>query len=165
MNQRVEDGLRALRRIMRAAETASRSLTRETGMTGPQIMVLRTLEERSEATAKTIAQTVGVAQGTATALIDKLEQRGFVVRKRGETDRRQIWVQPTEAGLAALDSAPDPLHFTFAERFRKLENWEQAMLVASLERVASMMDAGDEDIAPVLHVGEIAPGVGSGHLE
>ncbi|MGG7565287.1 MarR family winged helix-turn-helix transcriptional regulator [Rhodovulum sp. DZ06] len=158
MEDRVDSSLRALRRILHAADTASRSLARETRMTGPQLMVLRILKESGEATAKTIAQSVGVAQGTATALIDKLENRGFAVRKRGETDRRQIWVQPTEAGLAALDASPDPLQLTFAEKFGKLEDWEQAMLVAALERVAMLMDAKDQDLAPMLHVGELTEG-------
>lgn len=157
MDDRTESSLRALRRIMRATETASRALTRATGLSGPQLLVLRILQERGEATAKTIAQSVGIAQGTATALIDKLEQRGLAVRKRGETDRRQIWVQPTPAGLAALDAAPDPLHLTFSERFAGLESWEQAMIVAALERVAGMLDAGEGDFAPMLHLGEIAP--------
>lgn len=155
MEDRSDSSLRALRRILRAADGAARKLARQTGMTGPQLVVLGILKERGEATPKTISQAAGIAQATATALIDKLQQRGFAERQRGETDRRQIWVRPTAAGLEALRSAPDPLQTTFAERFNKLEPWEQAMIVAALERVAGLLDAADEDIAPMLHVGEI----------
>jgi DNA-binding MarR family transcriptional regulator len=166
MNDRVDGSLRALRRILRAAEAGARSLSRATGMTGPQLMVLRILGEDGEVTPKTIAQSVGVAQGTATALVDKLEQRGFAVRQRGETDRRQVWVKATEAGLRAFEAAPDPLQTRFAERLSRLEPWEQAMLVAALERVALLMDAEDDNPAPMLHLGDIAaPAAGQGAEE
>ena len=78
MQDRVKSSLVALRRILRATEGSARALARETGLTTPQLMVLDHLAERAEATPKTIAQSVGVAQATATALIEKLEARGFV---------------------------------------------------------------------------------------
>ncbi|MFT4791998.1 MAG: DNA-binding MarR family transcriptional regulator [Paracoccaceae bacterium] len=156
MNDRVDSSLRALRRILSAAETGARNLSRATGMTGPQLMVLRILRDDGEVTPKTIAQSVGIAQGTATALVDKLEQRGFAVRRRGKTDRRQVWVKATEDGLRAVEAAPDPLQTRFAERLARIEPWEQAMLVAALERVALLMGAEDDNPAPMLHMGDIA---------
>ncbi len=160
MQDRVKSSLVALRRILRATEGSARSLARETGLTTPQLMVLDHLAERAEATPKTIAQAVGVAQATATALIEKLEARGFVRRRRGETDRRQFWLSLTPEGRAALDAAPDPLQSRFAEKFDRLADWEQSMLVASLERVAALMEAADEagsgDVAPLLHAGDVA---------
>jgi DNA-binding MarR family transcriptional regulator len=156
MDHRIEGSLRALRRILQAADASARALARDTGMTGPQLMIMRLLAEAGEATPKTIAMDIRVAQGTATALIDKLEARGFVLRRRGEIDRRQIWVRPTGDGLAALAAAPDPLDTRFAERFARLAPWEQAMLLASLERVALMMGASGGAAAPFLHAGDIA---------
>lgn len=38
----------------------------------------------------------------------------------------------------------------FQEEFNKLLDWEQAMLTASLERVAAMMGNQDQDVAAVL---------------
>lgn len=156
MQHRVKSSLVALRRILRATEGASRALARETGLTTPQLMVLDHLAGAEEATPKSIAQAVGVAQATATALIDKLEARGFVRRRRGETDRRQFWLSLTPEGEAALDAAPDPLQRRFVERFEGLADWEQSMLVASLERVANLMEAPDEGAAPLLHSGDVA---------
>lgn len=157
MNDRLKSSLVALRRILRATETSARTLTRVTGLTTPQLMVLEVLRETGEATPKTIAQRVGVAQATATALIEKLEHRGLLRRRRGQTDRRQFWLSLTESGQTAVDAAPDPLQVRFAARFESLPDWEQAMLVASLERVASLMEAPDADsAAPLLHTGAVA---------
>ena len=51
--------------------------------------------------------------------------------------------------------SPDALQQRFVQRFESLEDWEQAMVVASLERVAAMLDADEIDASPVLSVGEI----------
>jgi hypothetical protein len=40
------------------------------------------------------------------------------------------------------------------DRFSRLASWEQHSIVASLERVAAMMDADDLDAAPLLASGE-----------
>lgn len=156
LSHRAQSSLVALRRILRTTETTSRALSRATGLTPPQLMVLSTLSTVAEATPTTIARAVGVSQATATALVEKLARRGYVRRRRGETDRRQVWVSLTEEGREAWDAAPDPLQVRFAERLDALADWEQAMIVAALERVAALMDAVEDDAAPVLHVGPLA---------
>ena len=60
----------------------------------------------------------------------------------------------TAQGEALLATAPEPLQERFAARFQVLEIWEQHQLVASLERIANMMDAEDLDAAPLLATGE-----------
>ncbi len=157
MEDRANSSLVALRRILRAAENAARALSRRTQLTTPQLIVMQIVEEAGEATAKTIAQRAGIAQATATALLDKLERRGYLTRRRGETDRRQVWIALTEAGHMALRAEPDPLQERFTEKFLELPDWEQAMIVAALERVAGLLDAERLDAAPVLHVGALAP--------
>jgi DNA-binding MarR family transcriptional regulator len=61
----------------------------------------------------------------------------------------------TVTGRSALDEAPDALQQRYVREFVRLEDWEQAQLVASLERVAAMMDAHLIDASPVLTVGAI----------
>ena len=40
--------------------------------------------------------------------------------------------------------------------FQALQDWEQAMLVASLERVAAMLNAQGIDASPLLTLGDIS---------
>ncbi len=42
-------------------------------------------------------------------LIDRLEKKGLVVRERCETDRRVIFVGPTERGLELLGELDEPV--------------------------------------------------------
>jgi DNA-binding MarR family transcriptional regulator len=61
----------------------------------------------------------------------------------------------TDAGREAIDRAPDPLHDRYVAAFEALPDWEQAMLVAALERVAALLDAGHLDASPLLDLGDI----------
>lgn len=155
MEDRTQTSLIALRRILRATELNARTLARATGLTTPQLIVLEIVAAAGEVTPKDISARAGVGQATATSLVDKLEQRGLVTRTRSDRDRRVVWVAPTEDGRQMLKAAPNPLQRIFAEQFEALADWEQAMIVSSLERVGDMLNAGAIDASPLLDVGAV----------
>lgn len=136
---------------MRATDKHAKALARATGLTTPQWIVLQIVGELTETTPKAIAERARISQATVTALLDKLQAQGLVQRTRGHSDRRQIWITLTQKGKESLGSAPDALQNLFAKQFQALPDWEQAMLIAALERVASLMNADDIDASPVLH--------------
>ena len=71
------------------------------------------------------------------------------------SDRRIVSVSLTDKGKAGIQEAPELLQADFVSRFEKLPPWEQKMLIAALERVASLMDAEQVDASPILEVGEL----------
>ncbi|MCO8145484.1 MarR family winged helix-turn-helix transcriptional regulator [Rhodovulum tesquicola] len=153
--KRSDVSLIALRRILRATELYGRDLARAAGLTPVQIRVLQIVAETGQSTPKAISARMGVSQPTMTTLIDRLVAKGLVERRRSEADRRQMNIFVTEAGREAIARAPDPLHDRYVAAFEALPDWEQAMLVAALERVAGLLDAGHLDVAPVLDLGDI----------
>ena len=155
MDQRSDKTLIALRRILRTTEMNARKLARETGLTTAQLLVLKAIEETGESTPKAVASETGVSQATATALIDKLEKKGFVHRQRSDQDRRQVRVQITQSGRQTLADAPDPLHDRFVKDFESLPDWERSMILAALERVANLLKAEGLDVLPVLDTAAI----------
>lgn len=156
-SERVDDSLIALRRILRATALYERDLAAEAGVTPAQLRVLQILNGRPDgsATPKALATQMQVAQATVTAILDKLQALKAVSRVRSETDRRQTNVVITPHGQATVRDAPDALQQRFVRAFDRMQDWEQAQLVASLERVAGMLDAEDMDASPVLTTGEI----------
>ncbi len=105
---------------------------------------------------------MGITQATTTALLQKLETAGMIQRRRGEKDRRQVWLSLTEKGRKVLAIAPDGVHAQFHQQFSALKDWEQIMLVTALERVADMLDSEHLDAAAVIdHVAELAADVPS----
>ncbi|MCI5038898.1 MULTISPECIES: MarR family winged helix-turn-helix transcriptional regulator [Donghicola] len=153
---RTDQSLIALRRILRATELYSRSLAQSAGLTPAQLRVLQITAARDgSATPKELAVQMGVSQATVTTLVDRLVARNYAVRVRSETDRRQTNIILTESGQMAVQTAPDALQQRYVQAFEQLKDWEQAQLLASLERVAAMLNADDIDASPVLTTGEI----------
>jgi DNA-binding MarR family transcriptional regulator len=150
LEDRTKLALTAMRKILRTTELNSKALMRETGLTPSQLIFMQLLEQEKEQTAGHVASRMGITQATTTALIQKLETLGMIRRRKGEHDRRQVWLSLTEQGQAALSIAPDGVHARFQEQFSGLADWEQAMLVAALERVAAMLGDEDPEAAAIL---------------
>lgn len=144
----------ALRRVIRAVDIHSRNLVESHGLTGPQALILKALQNGC-LTAGELANRVSLSQGTVTDILNRLEHRGRISRFRDSNDRRRVLVEATESGLAVLDKSPPLLQERFAKRFGKLHEWEQNLLLSSLQRIAEMMDAEDIDAAPVLSSGSV----------
>ena len=144
----------ALRRVIRAVDLHSRTLVESHGLTGPQALILKALQNGS-LSAGELATHVSLSQGTVTDILNRLEQRGLIKRTRDTEDRRRVFVEATDAGLNVLRQSPPLLQESFVQRFNNLQKWEQTQLLASLQRVAAMMDAEDIDASPILSSGSV----------
>ena len=49
-----------------------------------------------------------------------------------------------------LEAAPPLMQESFVEQFDRLQNWEQHMILSSLQRLVTMMDAKQIEAAPIL---------------
>jgi DNA-binding MarR family transcriptional regulator len=152
---RSNSALVALRRIVRVTELNARKLARHSDITASQMLVMQLLSRQGESLPSAIARAVELQQATVTVLLKKLEQAGLVSRRRDTEDRRRVWVALTDAGERILESSPDLLQHRFQQAFDRLEDWEQSMIISTLERVAALLDAKDLDAAPVLDVGDL----------
>ena len=150
-----EQVLIALRRVIRATDLHSKRLSKHAGLTGPQLLIMRTIRDLGEVTIGTIADKVSLSQATVTTILDRLEHRGLVYRVRSTKDKRKVHAHLTETGAELLARAPNPLQEDFIKKFQSLEEWEQTMILSALQRVAHMMNADDIDASPVLTVGSV----------
>jgi DNA-binding MarR family transcriptional regulator len=98
---------------------------------------------------------MGVSQATISTLLDRLAAKAMIERQRSDIDRRKTNIVLTETGRKAVEGAPDPLQQKYVKEFEALADWEQAMIVAALERVAAMLNASAIDASPLLDMGEI----------
>lgn len=151
----IDDVLVSLRRVIRATDLHSKHLAKTTGLTTPQILLLQTIRDKSDVTIGELANDVSLSQATVTTILDRLEKRELVYRERSNEDKRKVHAHLTDAGVSILKDAPVPLQEHFTRQFTELQQWEQTMIIASLQRVAHMMDAQHIDAAPVLDIGSI----------
>lgn len=150
-----DDILISLRQITRAIDIHSRDIQKQTGLTTSQVLVLEAIERIETPTPGSVAKEIVLSQATVTNLLDRLEKRGLVRREKMDTDKRSVRLALTAEGLEKIKSSPEILQSEFLAKYRKLDNWERQMLVASLSRVAAMMNAEGIDASPILTSGEI----------
>ncbi|MEP7703094.1 MarR family transcriptional regulator [Paraglaciecola sp. 25GB23A] len=150
-----EQLLVALRRVIRAIDLRSKQLSRDIGLTGPQLMIMQNIAKKPGIMVREIADSINLSAATVTNILDRLETRELTTRIRSTTDKRRVGVFLTTQGETILETAPRPLQDHFIERFSQLKEWEQSQLVSTMQRIASMMDADGIDAAPVLEVGNI----------
>ncbi|MCC2616369.1 MarR family transcriptional regulator [Aestuariibacter halophilus] len=150
-----EELLVALRKVIRAIDMRSKQLNKEVGLTGPQLLVLQEIGREPGFMVRQIAEKINLSPATVTSILDRLEARELVKRIRSTEDKRRVGVFLSETGQQALNDAPLPLQEHFINRFNDLAEWEQSQMVATMQRIASMMDAEKIDAAPVLEVGSI----------
>ena len=112
-----------------------------------QFMVLG-LIERAQATdgeactISGIAGSLGIDPATAVRTVDSLEKRGLIERRRDRQDRRQVFVEFTDAGRAARLEA----HQQFIARVRAI------FLAMSAEGRASLLSGLEEFVQVGLEV-------------
>jgi len=140
----------ALRKIIQAIDTNSKQLVKRVGLTGPQLVILQEITRMGEVTAGEIAQAVSLSQATVTGILERMENRGLLVRRRSERDKRRIMVRITRNGQQVLDDAPPLMQEAFVDRFSDLQEWEQTMILSALQRLVSIMDAKAIQAAPFL---------------
>lgn len=151
----LEQVLTSLRRVIRATDLHSRHLAKTSGLTAPQILLLQAIRRMEPSTIGQLAREVSLSQATVTNILDRLEKRELVRRERSTVDKRKVHVRLTAHGDEIIMNAPTPLQEQFARQFNDLQDWEQTMIIAALQRVAHMMDAEHIDASPVLDVGTL----------
>lgn len=153
--EKYDELLISLRKVIRAIDLYSKKLSKEAGLTSPQLLILRAIENEDGVLAKKVADQVNLSTATVTSILDRLESRQLISRERSTVDRRKVLLHLTKQGYEAVNQSPKPLQEHFIKRFEKLDEWEQSMMIANMQRIAAMMDAENLDAAPVLEVGTI----------
>lgn len=150
-----QDALVLLRQIIRSTDMQEKDISRSTGLTLPQLMTMQTLRLCAPITTGELAKEIFLTQATVTSILDRLEKRGLVLRERGIEDKRKVWISLSPDGLELMKGAPTTQQDRFTRRFDDMQSWEQSMVVATLERVAFMLDAQHLDAAPMLDIGQL----------
>lgn len=148
--QRCKEMLVSLRRITQAISLHSRDLSRRYGLTGPQLVVLNEIATHDLRTVTELARSISLSQATTTDILNRLEKKGFIERRRSTNDRRRVEIRVTPNCREILSQAPPPLQETFVDRYTNLQEWEQLMIISALSRIVDLMAAEKIDAAPFL---------------
>jgi len=131
--------LLALRRIAHAMDTHSRKLAVDYNITGPQLLCLYYISKNSPTTLSGVSKQLSLSGGTVNGIIDRLEAKSLIQRRRDRDDRRKVWLEPTSLGIELVGNAHKLLHQAFAERLAALPESEQIAIARALDTVVELM--------------------------
>jgi DNA-binding MarR family transcriptional regulator len=125
----------AERRLRGREQQESREITTS------QLRALIVLDHADEVTAGDLAKSADLNPASVTSMLDQLESRGVIERKRGLKDRRVCLVSLTATGRAIVDERRGYWHALWEERFGDFSEEE---LAAAFRVMRTMIQVVDE---------------------
>ncbi|MFC3746060.1 MarR family winged helix-turn-helix transcriptional regulator [Paenibacillus sp. GCM10012306] len=106
-------------------------------LTPEQWSVLYRIRDRDGMIQKEIADRAGKDKPTTTRILDLLEEKGYITKRSGESDRRSYHVYITESGRRVAEAIAPIEHQTDLDATEVLTEEEYLQLMDMLERVSN----------------------------
>ena len=115
----------------------TKGLARTFGLTGPQLTVIKILEELGDLSLSGLSARIKAKNSTVTGIIDRMEREGLVERKRSEADRRIVLIRLTDKGHDLAESIEVKPMQLFRQALRSLPRRDLEELFRILEKLQS----------------------------
>lgn len=121
-----------LRVVFSSARRQSREIEKSCGATAGQLWALSELDKHPGLRVSELARALHIKNSTASNLLDRLEQRGWLRRERNGTDQRVVQLYLSPPGARLLASCPVPPRGVVSEALHtipldSLENLDQSL--------------------------------------
>lgn len=136
----IADIVQSLRKIFKFIQQYSEEVLKEFGVTGPQLWLLKTLVVDEGTTVGELSQKMFVHISTVSSIINRLEEKGLIVRKRNKSDRRKVFIHLTPRGVELISKAPDPAQGKLLHGLQELSLKEVLGLDNSLKKIVQLME-------------------------
>jgi DNA-binding MarR family transcriptional regulator len=121
------------------------------GISMAQLHIMHTLQRSGEMTMSQLADQLAVSLSNATGLVDRLEERGYVERRRVPEDRRVVVVRVTDLGARTLQES-DALNVQLMrDVMARLDPDELPAIAHAVAEVRAALEATATQHAPHLH--------------
>jgi len=107
-----------------------------------QFKAMLVLTEQERLTVGGLGRALGIAEPSASLLVDKLVSRGLAVREADPNDRRRTQVAPTEEGRILISRLRQTREDQIAGWLGALEEDELRSLLLGLEALVRVMEGG-----------------------
>ena len=144
---RVRSVLLALRVLIRAVQDYSRWVESQCGLSSAQLWALWELFATPGMKVSDLAAALYVHQSTASNMLDKLELRGLVERRRGGPDQRVVRLYLSSAGVDLLATAPRPAQGALNAALQQLPDATLRRLSTDLEALVAALQFKDPKAA------------------
>jgi DNA-binding MarR family transcriptional regulator len=149
---RAMDGLRRLVRVLRASNADAERLA---GMTSAQLFVLKHIAAHPALSLRDVIRLTLTTQSTASEVVGRLVDRGFVSRTVSASDRRRVVLSATPRGREIVEQCGPPIQDMLINAFGRLPLADQGAVADGL--AAWLSAAGLGDVVPSMFYESDAP--------
>ncbi len=109
-------------------------------LTHSQLRALLVLDRADEVTAGELAKSADLNPASVTAMLDQLESKRIVQRRRVDRDRRVCMVSLTDEGRGIVDEKRARWHALWEQRLGHLSEKELAAVLQVMQTMTQMLD-------------------------
>jgi DNA-binding MarR family transcriptional regulator len=111
------------------------------GLTGPQRMVMQALVQSEGLSLKELSARVSLAHSTVSGIVDRLQARGMVVRRRDKADGRATVIAPSDMVRDFLaNRMPELAISPLTGALRGASNSERATVLRGLRKLRALIE-------------------------
>lgn len=129
----------ALEALFALANETEREIARGMGINLTDFRALSALERSGPVTVGKLAEDLGATPATTTAIVNRLESRGYVARHRGADDRRQVQVSTTPESSQGIMDLMRPLMTATDRHLQALPAAQQGAVADFLDVARQLM--------------------------
>lgn len=139
-----------VRRVFNALYGRSKAVRDASGLTAPQFWAAKLVEDAGAISIKQLARAMYLHPATVVGIVDRLEDRGIVVRERSSEDRRVVHVSLTPKGRKVLASLPEPPQRLLVRGLERQTVETLQDIQASLDRLLRILKARSQPARPIM---------------
>jgi MarR family transcriptional regulator, organic hydroperoxide resistance regulator len=106
LHSQAEQVLETIVYLYTESRRITKDLARRAQLTGPQLTVLKGLEQIGSLSLTELSEHIRAQNSTVTGIIDRMERDDLVVRERSEADRRVVRIRLTKRGAQLARDIP-----------------------------------------------------------
>ncbi len=110
------------------------------GLYNNDFLSIDILHEKGPITAGELSKLTGLATGSVTALIDRLEKNGFVRRQNDPNDRRKVIIVPLYEDKEEVSNTYHPLHTAMVKLASSYTDEELELITQFLGKASAFLE-------------------------
>jgi len=137
------------RRVLRRADLACQESGPWLELTPPQANACALVFRRGQASIKELAGDMDVSPPSASAMVDRLVELGAVTREPSKSDRREVVIQLTPAGLRTIAHLQELMLDSIGQLLESIGPAHADMWCQVCQRITEVLESDEQE--PQLH--------------
>lgn len=142
----------SIRKIVRAINLESKRIEKNYGLSIPQLLTLKFLEEKKDykSTMKDLKEHLSLNASTVSGIIARLETKGLIARLPNPYDKRSTPIVLTSNGNKLIKQTDESLHERVMRKSNSLTEEQYQQILVSFQTIIDIFDIDNVDASPII---------------